>query len=119
MRFPAWTPFSSVLLAALVFAGCATQKVDWKSRVGNYTYDQAVHEYGPPDRSAKLEDGSTVADWVVREGRTVVTPRPYLAPADGFGPAGPAFTETYVPSYYMRLMFGADGNLKEFKNFSR
>jgi hypothetical protein len=52
-------------LSGLVFAGCKTRpKVDWNSRVGNYTYDQAVSELGPPDKSAKLSDGKTVAEWI-------------------------------------------------------
>ena len=50
---------------ALVFAGCkSTPKIDWNSRVGNYTYDQAVIELGPPDKMAPLTDGGTVADWI-------------------------------------------------------
>jgi len=57
----------SMMLAVLsfVFAGCkTTPKVDWNSRVGNYTYDQAVAELGPPDKTATLSDGRTVADWI-------------------------------------------------------
>jgi hypothetical protein len=51
---------------ALVLAGCkSTPKVDWNSRVGTYTYDQAVAELGPPDKSAKLSDDKTVAEWVI------------------------------------------------------
>jgi hypothetical protein len=34
------------------------------SRVGTYTYDQAIAELGPPDKSAQLSDGQTVAEWV-------------------------------------------------------
>jgi hypothetical protein len=48
-------------------AGCrSTPKVNWDSRVGNYTYDQAVQELGPPDKTATLSDGKKVADWVQR-----------------------------------------------------
>jgi len=64
-------PVSTLVLALLlmlgfVFAGCSSSKpkVDWNSRVGNYTYDQAVQELGPPDKTAKLTDGTTVAEWV-------------------------------------------------------
>jgi len=64
-------PFSALALAllfmlGLVMAGCSSSKpkVDWNSRVGNYTYDQAVQELGPPDKSAKLSDGKMVAQWV-------------------------------------------------------
>lgn len=56
-----------VLLALqLAFVGCSSSKpkVDWNSRVGTYTYDQAIQEMGPPDKSAKLSDGKTVAEWI-------------------------------------------------------
>src|SRR2546422_10162935 len=54
-------------MAAFFLSGCkTTPKVDWNSRVGNYTYDEAVAELGPPDKSAKLSDGKTVAEWVQR-----------------------------------------------------
>jgi hypothetical protein len=62
-RVPALFMF---VLAAILFAGCkSTPKIDWNSRVGTYTYDEAVIELGPPEKTAKLSDGSTVADWVV------------------------------------------------------
>ena len=64
------TYYLPALLVALVFAlfatGCATKpRVDWNSRVGSYTYDQAVVELGPPSREATLSDGRRVAEWVV------------------------------------------------------
>ena len=54
-----------LLMAMLILTACQTAStVDWNSRIGSYTYDQAVAELGPPDRSAKLSDGKTVADWI-------------------------------------------------------
>jgi hypothetical protein len=54
-----------VALAAAFIVGCQTTKpVDWNSRIGNYTFDQAVTELGPPDKQAKLSDGKTVAEWI-------------------------------------------------------
>jgi hypothetical protein len=62
--------FSLLTLAALVAAfmvGCQTTKpVDWNSRIGNYTFDQALTELGPPDKQARLSDGKTVAEWITR-----------------------------------------------------
>jgi hypothetical protein len=56
-----------VLLALMMLSACrATPRVDWDSRVGHYTYDHAVAELGPPDKTATLSDGSMVADWVQR-----------------------------------------------------
>lgn len=53
------------LLTPTFMTGCKTAPpVDWNSRVGNYTFDRAVTELGPPDKSAKLSDGRTVAEWV-------------------------------------------------------
>jgi hypothetical protein len=51
-------------LVVVFLAGCATPPpVDWNSRVGHYTYDQAVAELGRPSRQAKLSDGTTVYKW--------------------------------------------------------
>ena len=60
-----WLRWCVVFFLTLVVAAChTTKKVDWNARVGNYTFDQAVVELGPPDKQAKTSDGSTVADWI-------------------------------------------------------
>ena len=69
------TKFSALAIPALavvLVTGCATTKpIDWNSRVGAYTFDQAVTELGPPDKQARLSDGKTVAQWIThREGGT-------------------------------------------------
>ena len=110
----------AITLAALVLAGCVTQKIDWSARVWNYTYDQAVMELGPPDKSAKLTDGTVVADWLTHHAQTIVAPEPYFAPPGCyFGPLTPMRTETYLPAQYLRLTFGADGKLTAWKEFAR
>jgi len=61
--------FSFLWIAALLLAvsGCkTTPPVNWDTRVGNYTYDQAVIELGPPDKKETLSDGSLVTEWVTR-----------------------------------------------------
>ena len=51
-------------LAAGFLAGCATNPpVDWGSRVGHYTYAQAVHELGLPNRQIQLSNGATEYKW--------------------------------------------------------
>jgi len=55
------------MLAIVLLAGCQFAKpINWNARVGNYTFDQAVIELGPPDSQAKLSDGRVVAKWVSR-----------------------------------------------------
>lgn len=95
MKFPFFTS-GLLLLAALLLAGCATNRVDWNARVGSFTYDQAVVELGPPDKTAKLTDGQNVAEWISR----YASPSPVMV-GGGFypGPAGVSVVQT-SPSYY-------------------
>jgi hypothetical protein len=58
-------------------AGCVTP-INWQARVSVYSYDQAVMDYGPPGRLAKLSGGSTVAEWMTERGEVIVTPGPYI-----------------------------------------
>jgi hypothetical protein len=54
-----------LFVVAAVLAGCkTTPPVDWNSRVGTYTFDQAVTDLGPPDKQARLSDGKTVVEWI-------------------------------------------------------
>ena len=108
-------------LLAVVLAGCVTTpRINWAARVGNYTYDQAVAEFGPPDKTAKLSDGVTVAEWQERPAQIIVTPGPYFAPPGYYyGPFAPTYSETRFPADYLRLTFAPDGRLKQFKKFAR
>jgi hypothetical protein len=109
----------AITLAALVLAGCVTQKIDWSARVGTYTYDQAIMELGPPDKSAKLTDGTVVADWLTHHAQIIIAPEPYFAPPGCyFGPLTPMRTETCLPAQYLRLTFGADGKLKNWRELA-
>jgi hypothetical protein len=54
-------------LAVAFLAGCATTSpVDWNTRIGHYTYYQALTELGPPARQATLSDGKLVCKWFVQ-----------------------------------------------------
>jgi hypothetical protein len=109
-RFPAVLGF---VAAMILLAGCATTKVDWNSRLGQYTYDDAVGELGVPDRQTTLSDGSQVAEWLERRGGGYGT---------GYSPRWSRF-QTYdvyeYPDRYLRLTFGPDGKLNRAGNFSR
>lgn len=102
---------SACVALVLWLAGCASQKVDWAGRVGQYTYDQAVVEMGPPDREAKLADGTVVAEWLTGRGATYV-----YGTGDPFWPyAGGTATAQTTPNRFVRLTFGADGKLAGWK----
>ncbi len=92
-------------MIAAVLAGCATQSTAWNNRIGTYTFDQAIIDLGPPDKSAKLTDGRRVAEWITRYnggGGTAIV--------SGFGsyPGGVGFIQSTGPQYYeskLRLTF--------------
>ena len=95
--------------------GCATAKVNWAARVGSYTYDQAVREYGPPDRSAELSDKTKVCEWLLQRGFPIESPvyagRGRWARGYGYSTAG--------PDWFLRLTFAPDGKLTESKELAR
>jgi hypothetical protein len=103
-----------VAAIALFFGACATQpKVDWQGRVGNYTYDQAVLELGPPDKNAQLTDGARVAEWLTarsRQGATWVG-----HPRGGWMQT----VDSPSPDYYLRLTFDANGKLQSWKKYAK
>lgn len=109
-------------LAAAVLAGCVTEKIDWPARIGHYTYNQAVKDFGPPDKYTRLTDGTMVAEWMTDRGETVVTPEgPYFGgPRPFYGPAFiPGYSVTRFPATFIRLTFDAGGTLTAEKEFSR
>ncbi len=104
--------FSLFVLLGWLLAGCAsTPRVDWNSRIGNFTYDQAVAEQGPPDKSTTLSDGSTVSEWFIKHSSSFS-----FGVGTGFYSGGSAVgvgqTVGTAPSAeFLRLTFGADGKL--------
>src|SRR5205809_4479055 len=110
--FAHWTLILVLLL--LLSVGCATAKIDWNSRIGNYTYDQAVAELGPPDKFAKLTDGTIVAEWMTRRGYSggsagIMYGHPYYYHPWHY------YYEPPSPDYFIRLTFGSDGKLQAYK----
>ena len=113
--------FITAMFVIFALAGCATtQKIDWSARLGHYTYDQAVAEFGKPNESTKSADGGTVADWLIDRGHVEVpSDSRFVTPGSFTGPRMPTFGQSYVPNYYMRLTFGPDGRLKDHSEFAR
>ena len=109
-----------LVLLSSVFTGCSsTPKVDWNSRIGNYTYDQAVTDLGPPDKTAKLSDGKTVAEWVKHShggGLSFGVGTGFIGGNTAVGTG--VGTSTGYSERVLRLTFGPDGKLLEFyKNY--
>jgi len=53
-----------IILALILLVGC--QSI-WDRRIGVYTYQNALGEYGPPDKSDMLRNKCTVARWELPE----------------------------------------------------
>ena len=110
----------AALLLAALFGGCATHKIDWSARVGAYTFDQAVAEIGPPDKQAKLTDGTLVAEWLTHRGyhQIIATGSGYGYPYGGL-PYAPTILDSSSPDFFLRLTFGADGRLQAWKKYAK
>ena len=109
-----------LLLTAALIAGCATAPpVDWNSRVGHYTYAEAVKELGPPNREIRLSNGAIEFKWF----------QPYNGAGSanataGFGPGMSYNNMNNIgpePSFgdrYLQLTFDANGVLTDWsKNY--
>jgi hypothetical protein len=104
-------------LAAAFLIGCATTKsVDWTSRVGNFTYNQAVAELGSPTQQTPSSDGKVVAKWVVQ--RTAAGPNSGMSYYGSTGFAASQNAGSDYRSHFLQLTFGPDGILTDWsKNY--
>jgi hypothetical protein len=97
--------FCVLILTLALFTACQTHKTDWSARIGNYTFDDAVTEMGPPDKTATLSDGTQVCEWLTYRG------------SDGGTVIAPSFYGTYVsttsgsPDAFIRLTFDPEKKL--------
>lgn len=107
---PCWAMLSAMLLAV----GCASTKALWNSRLNQYSFDQAVLHYGPPDKSATLSDGTRVSEWLLQRG--YVSGNTYR-----MYPGNTVYTQLSSPSpdYYLRLTFDTNGTLRAWKKVAR
>lgn len=89
-------------------SGCHTGP-NWSQRVGHYAFDDAVKEFGPPDRKESLTDGTLVADWMVSGRRIVSSPSIGGGYRRRFWGGGMDVYDT--PEAHLILTFGPDKKL--------
>ena len=111
-----------MIVLAFLAGSCAfgtkatVEDVDWGSRIGTYTYEEALAELGEPNVMGESSEGK-IAEWVLRRS-------PMVSFGFGFGAGGYGHhTSTGVgvgtsvsppPSgEYLRLRFDRDGKLTE------
>jgi len=111
-----------LIVLALLAASCASgtkatvKDIDWGSRIGTYTYEEALAELGEPNVMGESSEGK-IAEWVLRQS-------PMVSFGFGFGSGGYGHhTSTGVgvgtsvsppPSgEYLHLRFDKDGKLAE------
>ena len=111
-----------LIVLALLAASCASgtkatvKDIDWGSRIGTYTYEEALAELGEPNVIGESSEGK-IAEWVLRQS-------PMVSFGFGFGTGGYGHhTSTGVgvgtsvsppPSgEYLHLRFDKDGKLAE------
>ena len=60
------------LLVSLAFGCASTRPVDWDSRIGTYTFQQAQAELGAPTQVLRFNDATFLAEWSREESVTPV-----------------------------------------------
>ena len=119
----AWRPgiwLTVLILGAWMAAGCASKpKVDWAARVGNYTYDEAIREMGPPDKASELSGGGRVADWYQGRGPSFSFGVGMGSYGRGGGVGVGQGVTTGGEGRYLRLTFGEDGRLSAWQRVGR
>ncbi len=99
------------LLTALIVAGCATAQVNWDTRVGGFSYDDAVKELGQPNHRETLANGKTVAEWTSRYPVGNTPPdlnNSYYSRSPSFGPSPLEYHESTL-----RLTFSTNNVLAD------
>ena len=115
------SPLIVIVLAVMpLLFGCASHpkidpNINWSGRIGNYTFDQALAELGPPAVVAESNEGR-FADWVLKRSPQM---------SFGFGVGGGSYgshvgtgvgvgTTVSPPPHgeYLHLDFGPDGYLR-------
>ena len=75
------------IIATLAFiTGCAS--TNWQSKIGSYTYEDAVQEYGPPDNVQTLSNGDEVYSWTTSIGMNWIDKLILVFNADGILKSG-------------------------------
>ncbi|HEX5398299.1 MAG TPA: hypothetical protein VFY06_04550 [Verrucomicrobiae bacterium] len=102
----------AVLVLAVAFlAGCrTTSSVDWNSRVGVYTFNQAVAELGQPDKQSKRDNGDTTYQWITLHGGNASPAAGTYLGANGQMGGTQPYVQTYK-DHVLELTFGPDGKL--------
>lgn len=111
----------AVLLPFFVMACKTSSETDWNSRVGHYTYDQALKDLGNPRTTQVQPDGTRVAEWMTRHGRPAAAEYG-LNPS--YGTPGirenqAAYETSQFPPQYLRLTFAPDGTLKSWRESAK
>jgi len=104
-----WT--TAVLAVTLLSACSTTSSVNWDDRIGHYSWDDAVTEFGDPDRVADLDGGVKAAEWIKERttGLASASDTPSYVRGEAIAPS-----QTYgstAPAKVLRLSFTPDGKL--------
>jgi hypothetical protein len=112
----------SFMVLVLLTGNCASgpkvniKDIDWGSRIGTYTYEEALAELGEPNVISETSEG-LIAEWVLRRS-------PMVSVGFGFGGVGYGHhsssgvgvgTSVSPPpsGEYLHLRFDRDGKLAE------
>ena len=104
----------SLIALVLLTGSCASdpkanlKDIDWGSRIGTYTYEEALAELGEPNIMSETNEGR-IAEWMLRRS-------PMVSFGVGIGGPGVGVGTSVSPppsGEYLHLRFDKDGKLAE------
>lgn len=108
--------FASLVVVTFLFGCATTSSVNWDKRIGTYSWEDAVAEFGDPDRVADLEGGVKAGEWI--QSRTTGIPPASATPSYVRGETVNP-NQTYgssAPDRILRLSFTPDGKLIDWES---
>jgi hypothetical protein len=106
--------WASLIVLVFLAGSCASgpktniKEIDWGSRIGTYTYEEALAELGEPNVIGESGEGM-IAEWVLRQS-------PVVSFGFGFGAPGVGVGTSVSPppsGEYLHLRFDKNGKLAE------
>ncbi len=112
----------TVTLLPMLIAGCAGKEINWEARRGQYTYAEAVKQYGEPAQVETLPTGGKTGYWSLSDAQSYAfkfqltnfdgNSEGSLNPGKGDLPPGGRALGT-VGKPVLKLTFGADDRLTD------
>ena len=114
------SPVALLSVLLLLLTACSSTRHAWDTRIGTYTFNDAVQELGVPEATFTHADGSFTAEWLNRRGSTeYVRAFPLSTHSRNRYSTPSPYHVHRTPDTYLLLTFDAEERLKQVQQRNR